>query len=230
MASLVLEAQQKYLPLDYIRKAAESDELFWGGAISFTDTHKKFLFNGHIGRNSRSSHDLATQWHEEILKRDPQADYLKRMIYLEFKNRLPELLLMRVDKVSMATSIEARVPFLDHRMVEYTMTIPRRYKIKNGEPKYILKKAVEGIIPNNIIYRKKQGFAAPVNEWLRNEWFGFMKDRLLNSPLLNQYGFKRDFIAAIIERHKQGKRDDGMQLWTLLNLTLWYDHWIEGKN
>lgn len=137
---------------------------------------------------------------------------------------------MRVDKVSMATSIEARVPFLDHRMVEYTMTIPRRYKIKNGEPKYILKKAVEGIIPNNIIYRKKQGFAAPVNEWLRNEWFGFMKDRLLNSPLLNQYGFKRDFIAAIIERHKQGKRDDGMQLWTLLNLTLWYDHWIEGKN
>ncbi|MBI3586607.1 MAG: asparagine synthase (glutamine-hydrolyzing) [Ignavibacteriales bacterium] len=229
-AALILESRQKYLPLEYIRKAAQSDELFWGGAISFTDTHKKFLFNGNNNRNARFSHDLATQWHEEILRRDPNADYLKRMIYLEFKNRLPELLLMRVDKVSMATSIEARVPFLDHRLVEYTMTIPRHFKIKNGEPKYILKKAVEGIIPNNIIYRKKQGFAAPVNEWLRNEWFGFMKDRLMNSRILSQYGFKRDFIATTIEQHRQGKRDDGMQLWTLLNLTLWYDHWIEGKN
>ena len=92
------------------------------------------------------------------------------MMYLEFQQRLPELLLMRVDKVSMATSIEARVPFLDHRIVEYAFRLPSRIKLgPNYEPKHILKKAAEGILPHEYIYRKKMGFAAPVNEWLKTE-------------------------------------------------------------
>ena len=229
IAAALLERQHKYLQLDYIRKATEGDELFWGGVNILTETHKKFLLNDRGSDGSHHAQELAKRWHEELLRRDPRADYLKRMIYLEFKNRLPELLLMRVDKVSMATSVEARVPFLDHRIVEYSMTIPTSFKIKNGEPKYILKKAVEGIIPNNIIYRKKQGFAAPVSEWLRSEWSGFMEDRLLNSSLVQRHHFRPDFIKRSLENHRQGRRDEGMQLWSLLNLTLWYDHWIEGK-
>ncbi|MEX2090479.1 MAG: asparagine synthase (glutamine-hydrolyzing), partial [Bacteroidota bacterium] len=159
LATAFLAKRKKYLQLDYIRKATTGDELFWGGVNIITETHKGFLLNGENTNESHDASDLATRWHRDVLRRDPSADYMKRMIALEFRNRLPELLLMRVDKVSMATSIEARVPFLDHRMVEYSMTIPTRYKIRHGEPKYILKKAVEGIIPRNIIYRKKQGFA-----------------------------------------------------------------------
>ncbi|MEK6754572.1 MAG: asparagine synthase (glutamine-hydrolyzing), partial [Bacteroidota bacterium] len=186
LASTLLKRQHKFLQLDYIRKATEGDELFWGGVNIFTETHKGRLLDGRKENRVARARDLAARWHETILERDHRADYLKRMIYLEFKNRLPELLLMRVDKVSMATSVEARVPFLDHRLVEYSMTIPKEFKIKGGEPKYILKKAVEGIIPKNIIYRKKQGFAAPVSEWLRSEWFAFMETRVLDGGLMKR--------------------------------------------
>jgi asparagine synthase (glutamine-hydrolysing) len=137
---------------------------------------------------------------------------------------------MRVDKVSMATSIEARVPFLDHRMVEYSMTIPQKFKIKNGETKYILKKAVEGIVPENIIYRRKQGFAAPVSEWLQNEWSGFAENRILGSTLVRQGTLRQEFIKAMIRGHKEHRIDAGQNIWNLLNLALWYDYWIEGKD
>ncbi|MDE3059220.1 MAG: asparagine synthase (glutamine-hydrolyzing) [Bacteroidota bacterium] len=226
-AAAVLEKKHSYLVLDYIRKATEGDELFWGGAINFTETHKKHLLNKHTSNGRASSHIFAQQWHKSLLERDPHADYLKRMIYVELKNRLPELLLMRVDKVSMATSVEARVPFLDHRMVEYSMRIPAEFKIKGGITKYILKKAVEGIIPRNIIYRKKQGFAAPMSEWLRNEWSSFAEEKLLNSQLLREGYFNKTYLHSLFERHKATKVDAGQYLWNLLNLTLWHEYWIE---
>jgi asparagine synthase (glutamine-hydrolysing) len=136
---------------------------------------------------------------------------------------------MRVDKVSMATSVEARVPFLDHRLVEYSMTIPQEFKIKNGEPKYILKKAVEGIVPNNIVYRKKQGFAAPVNEWLRNEWSAYAENTIRESMLVKQGILQYGFIKLMIESHRGRKIDAGQNIWNLLNLVLWHKYWIEGK-
>jgi len=227
-AALFLERKQGYLALDYVRKGLKGEELFWGGAINFTETHKRLLLNGRR-KTDQSIHALARGWHNEILRRDPDADYLKRMIYLEFKNRLPELLLMRVDKVSMATSVEARVPFLDHRLVEYSMTIPQAFKIKNREPKYILKKAVEGIVPNNIIYRKKQGFAAPVNEWLRNEWSAYAENTIRESALVKQGILRYGFIKLMIDGHRGRKIDAGQNIWNLLNLVLWHKYWIEGK-
>ena len=219
------ESVGSFLALDYLRKATESNELFWGGAINFTEAHKRRLMTKR--RNPEESHTYVHRWHEEILRRDPSADYLKRMIYLEFKQRLPELLLMRVDKVSMATSVEARVPFLDHRMVEYSMAIPQSFKLKNGKTKYILKKAVEEIIPRNIIYRQKQGFAAPISEWLKNEWYTFAHDQILQSPLINEY-FRKDTIDALMRQHQQGRGKVGQNLWNLLNLVLWHKYWIEG--
>jgi asparagine synthase (glutamine-hydrolysing) len=211
--------------LDYIRKATEGQELFWGGAISFTQAHKDRLLTA--GRRF-DTHALAKRWHEEILERDPGADYLKRMIYLELRSRLPELLLMRVDKMTMATSVEGRDPFLDHRLVEYAMALPSRFKIRNGETKYILKKAVEGLIPEEIIHRRKQGFAAPVNEWLRGEWNSYVREKLMNSPILKREYFNAEYIRGLIDRHTIRKQEAGGHLWTLLNLFLWYEHWIEG--
>ena len=228
-ASAVLEQRQSYLALEYFRKAYMGEELFWGGAINFTETHKRHLLNGWRRPGSSSPHELVHQWHQRLLERDPGADYLKRMIYVEFKHRLPELLLMRVDKVSMATSVEARVPFLDHRMVEYSMSIPKELKIRHGETKYILKKAMEGILPRNIIYRKKQGFAAPVEHWLRGEWASFVEHALLDSPLVKGKYFARDAVKAVIEENKKGGRLAGQNVWNLLNLSLWHSYWIEGK-
>jgi asparagine synthase (glutamine-hydrolysing) len=119
------------------------------------------------------------------------------MINVELKNRLPELLLMRVDKMSMAHSIETRVPYLDEDLVEFALTIPSNLKIRNGVTKYILKKAAQGIIPDEIIYRKKWGFCGSATNMLG--------DRL---------------------RHRRHKRFNSFKIWNLLNLVLWHDCWF----
>src|SRR3989441_5101106 len=92
------------------------------------------------------------------------------MTVVDLKLRLPELLLMRVDKMTMATSVEARVPFLDHELVEFAIALPPQLKVRDGVGKYLLKKAVEGLLPHEIIYRPKQGFGAPIAEWFRGDF------------------------------------------------------------
>ncbi len=219
-----LAGRGRHLILEYLRKGTFGEELYWGGTIlGVTEAHKAELLGRRV---SASSHEWARRWHQEALQREPSADYLKRMIYLEFRNRLPELLLMRVDRVSMASSIEARVPFLDHRMVEYSMRIPMALKLRNGETKYILKKAVEGIIPNEIIYRRKQGFAAPVSEWLRGPWASFARDTILGSPLVREGFLRTDAVSSLLDRHARRQTDAGQSIWSLLHLALWYERWI----
>ena len=176
LASMYFTPRQRYTELEYFRRAAEEEEFAWGGTIDFSETHKQHLVNG--GHAFGSVYPLPRSRAQELRARAPQSDILQRMIFWEFRNRLPELLLMRVDKVTMAHSIEARVPFLDHRLVEYAMKIPSSLKLKNGITKYILKKAVEGLIPDDIIYRPKQGFNAPMTEWLRGPLEQYARDRI----------------------------------------------------
>jgi asparagine synthase (glutamine-hydrolysing) len=162
-------------------------------------------------------------------RQNPGADVLTRMIYNEFKLRLPELLLMRVDKIGMSASIEARVPFLDHHLVEFSMDIPMAYKIRGNDAKYLLKKAVTGMIPDEIINRKKMGFGAPMSQWLRGG-FGAQAERvILDSKLLNRPGFNRAFIAGLCAKHRSGHEDNSLFIWTLYNLAAWYDYWFERR-
>lgn len=167
--------------LEILKNWFENKNLFWGGAIAFNEIEKqKFLpaladlskedsvvrkIYSSLNQNL-DSHSFIAYHLNQLKKLDPKSDFIKQMTYLELKNRLPELLLMRADKMSMATSVEARVPFLDHKLVEFALNIPGRLKFKNNITKYILKKACEGIIPNEIIYRKKVGFAAPIVTFL----------------------------------------------------------------
>jgi asparagine synthase (glutamine-hydrolysing) len=134
---------------------------------------------------------------------------------------------MRVDKIGMAHSLEARVPFLDHRLVEYSMSIPDNIKVPNyTEPKYLLKKAVEGILPNDIIYRKKQGFAAPVDTWFSTHWKKYTYDTLNNSGLIRDNILNVDYINKLLKIHSNGK-NSGQEIYSLLNLSLWYDRFIK---
>lgn len=215
----------KLLELDYLRRIKDRQEIYWGGAINFTKEHKNKL----LLKSLNNSYDIVKQVYDKYRSKSNVDDPLRQMIYLEFKNRLPELLLMRVDKMSMATSIEARVPFLDYRLVEYSFKIGSKIKIKNYITKYILKKSVEGIIPNEIIYRKKQGFAAPMNYWLRNELADFTKHYLLNSNIHKLNLFNKDFIKFLIESPLSNRYDYVQNIWNLLNLFMWYDYWFEGK-
>jgi len=210
---------------EYLRRFTKGEDLFWGGALAFSEVHKQQLLS-HYDAARDSTYPYAANWHSEILARYPNAPYAKRMMYIEFKQRLPELLLMRVDKVSMATSIEARVPFLDHRIVEYGFRLPMSITLgPTMEPKYILKKAAEGILPNEHIYRKKQGFAAPVSEWMRKDLKPMFDSALSSSRIVREY-LNVDYIRKLQAEHQSEKVNNGQRLWSLMNLMLWEQRYL----
>lgn len=230
---------------EVLSRAGLDQELFWTGANAFWNTHKRRVFNDHNtrsdltelqeggldvgGLNGHDSAGVIAAYLDPFDQNHPEQDHLTRMAYSELRLRLPELLLMRVDKIGMSTSIEARVPFLDHKLVEFTMDIPMEWKIKGGETKYLLKKALADLLPDEILYRPKMGFAAPMAEWLRGDFGHRARDGVLNSPLMERGLLDRDHIEQKFRDHREGRGDHALHLWTLFNLTSWYDHWIAGK-
>ncbi len=223
-------SQQHYLALDYLRRGTEGDALYWGGALDLTPVHLQMLFTPRFRHHSHDAATFVATLHADALQRLPKADYLQQMAYIEFAHRLPELLLMRVDKISMAHGLEARVPFLDHRLVEFTMTLPERVKVpryaaQGGETKHLLKKAVETLLPHDIIYRKKQGFAAPVSEWFRKPLRSYWESEVFASPLVGEV-FDREALRHFFTTHTSGKRHFGKSLYTILNLVLWHKRYI----
>lgn len=213
---------------ELLRRAALNEELFWGGAVAFTEMQKKHLLNNSISWQGLNSASVVEERLSQIDVEKPGADFMERMIYLELKHRLPELLLMRVDKITMSTSVEGRAPYLDHKLVEFAMGIPSELKIKNGQPKYILKKAMEGVIPNNIIYRKKQGFGTPVREWFGGELGKYITNAILNSNIKERQLFDYDYLRNMLEKQTSGEVDNSARLWIIFNLSKWYDYWIAG--
>lgn len=159
----------------------KGEALFWGGALAFGETQKQEMFGPRFEDDSIydtvvdqiypgltqsfNSHTLIEYHLKKLHAFMPEADYGQKMLYLELKHRLPELLLMRADKMSMANSLEAREPFLDHHLLEYMMSVPVKLKYKNKETKYLLKKVAERYLPHDIVYRKKVGFGAPTAWW-----------------------------------------------------------------
>lgn len=220
----------QYLPLDYIRRATNNEELYWSGNSIFPPVQQEKLFSNNYCKMSSIPGKYGTKINREARAINPNADYLQTIAYAELQQRLSEILLMRVDKIGMAHSIEARVPFLDHRLVEFTFSLPPKMKVPDNKvTKYILKKAVESVLPHDIIYRKKQGFWAPVNEWLRNEWFDYSREAVINSPFVESGIFDRKFLEILFERHKQKKGNLGLSIFTLLTLTLWYKRFFNNE-
>jgi asparagine synthase (glutamine-hydrolysing) len=212
---------------DVVFDAGQGRLPFWGGAIAFRGSLKeKLLANGH----RRDSYDLVARLWAEAEGQLPNADLLQKMTYLELKQRLAELLLMRVDKMTMATSIEARVPFLDHEFVEFAFSLPERMKVRDGQGKYILKRAVEGLLPKEIIYRPKQGFGAPVSEWFRGEVGENAQRQIRESSLAERGLLDYDYIDSLWRRHRAGRGDWGPQLWILYNVSAWHDYWVAGRS
>jgi asparagine synthase (glutamine-hydrolysing) len=127
----------------------------------------------------------------------------------------------------MSVSLESRVPFLDHHLVDFTMDIPQSYKIKNDIPKYLFKKAVEGIIPDEIIYRQKMGFNAPMAQWLRGDFGKKVHKMVLESSLINSGYFNLNHINKIFNSHLNHSVDNSLYIWTLFNLVAWHKYWIQ---
>lgn len=217
----------KKIPLvpEVFRRIYQNEEFFWGGAIAFNEFEKQRLLSPKL-RGRYRSHDVVKAIYAKFDAQQPKADFLARMTYLELKNRLAELLLMRVDKISMAVSIEARVPFLDHQFVERILQIPTAVKLSHG-PKSILKQSLKGVIPDNIINRPKKGFGAPISKWFKDPSFGrWLMAKIRRSKLLDQELLDRQYIERMYQLHLAGHGDYSVQLWILVNVCGWYDRWI----
>jgi asparagine synthase (glutamine-hydrolysing) len=136
---------------------------------------------------------------------------------------------MRVDKMTMATSVEARVPFLDHDLVEFAVALPENMKVRDGVGKYLLKKAVAGtLIPHELAYRKKQGFGAPVSEWFRGDLGKRAQREIRESTLAERGLIDYDRVDELWAAHRGGA-EWAFQLWNLYNVSAWHDYWVAGR-
>lgn len=140
---------------------------------------------------------------------------------------LPDDLLVKVDITSMANSLEARSPFLDHKLMEFAARLPADYKIKGRVKKYILKKTIKDLVPRGNIYRKKMGFGAPVGKWLRNDLREYLCDILLSNRCLKRGYFRSETLKGMVLSHIESKKDYSFQLWALLMLELWHRKFID---
>jgi asparagine synthase (glutamine-hydrolysing) len=224
MTLLRLAGQGRGLACEGLRRDLAGQPVFWGGAEAFTDREKRTLLSPRLRREFEGQ----TSWQplEAVWQRfnSAAADVspLNWMTYLDLNIRLPELLLMRVDKMSMGTSVEVRVPFLDHRIVQFALGIPPAIRAKNGELKYILKRAVRGLIPESIIRRPKQGFAVPLTEWLSGSLGETVKNEVLGFVRRTTY-FDGDAVERELARPRKHH-------WYLYNLALWWRTFIAGES
>lgn len=214
---------------ELLRRLGADQSLFWGGVGVFDETTKPKVLSPELraGYNGMSTHDVVREYLDRIGRERPQSDFAAQMTYLELKLRLPELLLMRVDKITMATSVEARVPFLDHHLIEYAVGLPRELKVKGATGKHILKRALESILPKDLLYKPKRGFGAPAREWFRGPKGEELVELIMNSRIRARGFFDYKFIERLIDEHRREQRDWSAHLWCLLNLSVWYDRWIK---
>ncbi|KTD24330.1 asparagine synthase [Legionella lansingensis] len=210
---------------EYLRRSSCKLPIFWGGAESYTHTQKMQLLSPRMKKRfaNRTSWEAIAPIRKRFEEKSKTKSHLDWMTYIDLNMRLPELLLMRVDKMSMGVSLEGRVPFLDHKFVELAMSIPPQVKTRNGTLKYILKKAVRGIIPDEIIDRKKQGFAAPMQEWFDDRLADVAKQELKDfcheTDLLDWSEIKK-----LLESEKRER------VWPLLNVAQWWNHYIKNSS
>jgi asparagine synthase (glutamine-hydrolysing) len=209
---------------ELLRRGAEGEPVFWSGAEAFREREKQTLIGPALRDSLRdySSWEVLRPMWERFGRSGLEQSHLNWMTYTDLLLRLPELLLMRVDKMSMGVSLESRVPFLDHRFVEYAMGIPTRMKLAGGEPKHILKSAVRGLIPDEIIDRPKQGFSVPVHEWfsarLGPEIRASVGRFVRETEVLDQ-----NAVEAVLRAGR------GFDAWYLYNLAEWWNRYISGR-
>jgi asparagine synthase (glutamine-hydrolysing) len=175
-------------------------------------------------------HRSATAFERMFAEPDSRAR-LGRLMYLDGKTYLPGDILVKVDRMSMAHSIETRAPLLDHHLIEFAQTIPESLKLRRDNhgwvTKHILKRAVDGLIPREIIHRPKQGFDVPIKYWLDRE-FGEMLNDLLTDERARQRGyFNQKAVAGLLQEHRRGSRDNARHLWALLMFEIWHRAFID---
>ena len=176
-------------------------------------------------RNSIVKHDPFNEykyWNSKFEKIDP----VRRMLYTDCKIQLPNTFLEKVDKPTMANSIEVRVPFLDNNLTDYVMGLSSSYKVRSGNKKWVLKRALKNMLPSSILNGKKRGFSVPIDYWLKEPLSDYMCSVLLDKEIENGYLFNKNILREKIDNHVSGKENNGFVLWKALNLAVWYNSYM----
>jgi asparagine synthase (glutamine-hydrolysing) len=151
---------------------------------------------------------------------------IEKMLYLDAKIYMQDLILVKVDRASMAVGLEVRAPFLDFEVAEFLARLPLNYKLNGFTTKFLLKRAVKKILPKKVINRRKKGFTIPARNWLQNE-FQYLMEEMFSHERLKKAGFfDPKYIRILLDDHRAGRRNNQKLLWTLLMFELWYENYI----
>jgi asparagine synthase (glutamine-hydrolysing) len=224
------DQSQKKGPLNVLKRFVE------GGLLPEEAGHMRWQY---FGKPEKDNEFFAKAVLSEI-SRDPfapirtqvshcnSASRLDREIYVDLMFTMPDSVLMKVDKMSMAHALEVRVPFLDYQFVEFCATIPGHHKLSGFTTKAIFRSAMKGILPDKIRGRGKQGYSLPIKNWLRQELREYMIDLLTSSPLMKE-AFNIQYIEKLIREHQEYRANHNHILWALINLAIWHRLFIEAR-
>ena len=206
--------------------AARSPLPYWGGSICFRGALKQEVLGPAMPPHKSSLRLVERIW-SEASAGGHEADLFQQMTYVEMKQRLSELLLARLDRVAMMSSVEGREPFLDDDLVEFVMALPPQMKYRDGT-KVDLRRAVEGIVPAEILERPKQGFGTPMVEWLRGPLGRRAQRSVIGSSLVERGLLNAGPLNRLFEEHISGRADWSYHLWNAYTVCAWHDRWIVG--
>jgi asparagine synthase (glutamine-hydrolysing) len=210
----------------FLRNIALEPAARYVDSVSYFDLDSQLDLFSADARRAMAGYDPAQRF-ELTFATPVTRSRLDRLLYLDSKTYLPGDILVKVDRMSMANSLETRAPLLDHRLIEFAQTIPASFKLRGLETKYILKRAAQGLIPDEIINRPKQGFDAPIRRWFNHELREMLDDTLTDRCTRERGDFNHRAVLAILDEHRRGVRDHSRRLWSLLVLELWRRAFID---
>ena len=193
----------------------------------FNDLRKNALYSENFLSNLNGSFGKGAETFRKIAESVSTRNAIDKLLYLDSKTYLPSDILTKVDRMSMAASLEARVPLLDHKLIDFVMQIPPELKLKGFETKYIFKKAMEGIVPREILYREKQGFGMPINEWINSNLRERIHSELLEKRTLERGYFEEKYIKMLLDEHSANRRDHSYPIWVLWMAELWHRQFVD---
>ncbi len=234
----VIEKALELIPTSELKRSRARDLKRFVRAASLSPVERYFRWS------SAFSTDFKAELYSEEFKRQTAAFETSRILgdwfargdrlgivdktmFTDQQTYLPNDLLTKVDIASMAVSLEARSPFLDHKVIEFAASLPEELKLRSTETKSLLKKAASRLVPRSVLYRRKMGFGVPIGKWMRGAMRPFVNETLLSAKSLNRGYFNPSTVKKIVGQHTSGQKDHNQQLWTLLMLELWFQHFID---
>jgi asparagine synthase (glutamine-hydrolysing) len=219
------DLMNKKLRRTFLTRKADVENLFFDNFSIFNKKMQSEMFSG--ATKARIGELNPYVYQNEWFESSDAKDLLDKLLYVDSKTYLHELL-MKQDQMSMAASIESRVPFLDHKLVEYTSKLPEKMKIRGNETKWILREAMKGILPDEILNREKMGFPVPLGNWLRNEFKSYVDEYVLSERTIERGIFNADYLRELVAKHNAGA-ENAARIFRLINFEIWIRRFIDGE-